>query len=129
MKKVSSLCAGIFFLALFFSARAQTQGGADYFAGKWNVLLKGLPQGDTKMIVILEKQDTTLTGIVQDSTGKEVSKFSRVELKDTTLTVYFTAQGYDVYLRLDKKGNDHVTGTLLDMFDAEGDRAKKEGTK
>jgi hypothetical protein len=27
-------------------------------------------------------------------------------------------------LRLDKKGDDHVTGSMMDMFDAEGDRVK-----
>ena len=98
----------------------------DYFAGKWNVLIKNLPQGDTKMIVNLEKQDTAWAGTIQDSTGKEISKFSKVDMQDTTVTVYFTAQGYDVYLRLDKKGDDHVTGNMLDMFDAEGDRLKEE---
>lgn len=45
-------------------------------------------------------------------------------MSDTTATVYFTAQGYDVYLRLDKKGDDHITGSMMDMFDAEGDRVK-----
>jgi len=124
MKKLSSVFAGIFFLALSFGARAQTQTGADYFVGKWNILVKGLPQGDTKMIVDLSKQDTTVTGAIQDSTGTEISKFSKVELKDTEATVYFTAQGYDVYLTLDKKDDDHVTGNMMGMFDAEGDRVK-----
>jgi hypothetical protein len=125
MKKLSLFLAGIFSLALSLNANAQTQAGADYFIGKWNVLVKGLPNGDTKMIVNLQKGDTTLTGSIQDSTGNEISKFSKVDVSDTSATVYFTAQGYDVYLRLDKKGDDRVTGSMMDMFDAEGDRVKE----
>jgi hypothetical protein len=119
---ISILC--IFFLST--GAKAQTQTGADYFAGKWNMLVKGLPNGDTKMLVILDKKDTTMTGVIQDSVGTEISKFSKVELKENEVTVYFTAQGYDVYLLMMKKDDDHVTGSMMGMFDAEGMRAKSD---
>ena len=117
---ISALC--IFFL----STGAMAQTGADYFAGKWNMLVKGLPNGDTKMLVILDKKDTTMTGVIQDSVGTEISKFSKVELKENEVTVYFTAQGYDVYLLMTKKDDDHVTGSMMGMFDAEGIRAKSD---
>ena len=119
---ISILC--IFFLST--GAKAQTQTGADYFAGKWNMLVKGLPNGDTKMLVLLDKKDTTMTGVIQDSVGTEISKFSKVELKENEVTVYFTAQGYDVYLLMTKKDDDHVTGSMMGMFDAEGVRAKSD---
>ena len=124
MKKLSALVAGMFFLLLFNNVNAQSQAGADYFAGKWSVLLKGLPNGDTKMFFVLEKKDTTMTGVVQDSTGTEVAKIDKVELKENTATVYFSAQGYDVNLAMTKKDDDHVTGNLMGMFDAEGERVK-----
>ena len=124
MKKAKQLFFFLFILLLSLNANAQSKSGGDYFTGKWNLLVKGLPDGDTKMSVNLEKKDTSYAGALNDSTGKEIAKFSKVEMKDTAVTVYFTAQGYDVYLRLNKKGEDHVTGTMLDMFDAEGDRVK-----
>ena len=34
-----SLAAGVFFLLLSFSANAQSKTGADYFEGKWKVLV------------------------------------------------------------------------------------------
>lgn len=113
------------FVILASAASAQIKTGADYFLGKWNVLVKGLPDGDTKMIVNIEKKDTAFAGAISDSTGKEIAKFTKVEMKDTTVTVYFTAQGYDVDLRLNKKGDDHVYGNMMNMFDAEGDRVKR----
>src|SRR5687768_5172699 len=129
MKKVSLFFAGIFFLLLSFTASAQSKTGADYFAGKWNVLVKGLPDGDTKMVFVLEKKDSTLAGVVQDSTGKEIAKIDKIDLAEKTATVYFTASGYDVNLEMNKKDEDRVTGSLMGMFEAEGDRVKEVKTK
>ncbi|MDB5279638.1 MAG: hypothetical protein JWR61_4593 [Ferruginibacter sp.] len=105
-------------------ANAQAKTGADYFTGTWSVLIKGTPGGDAKMTFVLEKKDATMTGVVKDSTGAETAKISSAELKENQLTVYFTTQGYDVNLVMDKKDEDHVTGSLMGMFDAEGDRIK-----
>jgi len=123
MKKLKSILTGLVLLLIAVGVKAQT-ANADYFAGKWSVLLKGLPNGDTKMFFVLEKKDTTMTGVVQDSTGTEVAKIDKVELKENTATVYFSAQGYDVNLAMTKKDDDHVTGSLMGMFDAEGERVK-----
>ena len=123
MKKFKSIFIGLFSLLFIAGAKAQS-ASADYFAGKWNVLLKGLPNGDTKMFFVLEKKDTTMTGVVQDSTGTQISKIDKVELNGNTATVYFSAQGYDVNLAMTKKDDDHITGSLMGMFDAEGERVK-----
>lgn len=124
MKKLHFLLAGLILFLSLPGLHAQPKTGPDYFEGKWNVLVKGLPDGDTKMFFILERKDTAMTGAVQDSTGKEIAKFDKVELKDTTATVYFSAQGYDVNLLMNKKDEDHITGSLMGMFDAEGERVK-----
>ena len=125
MKKVKlSLLTFVLFLVAN-AGYAQVKDSADYFVGKWMVLLKGLPNGDSKIIVNLEKKDTVLTGTIVDSTKTEVAKISKVERKGNAVTVYFTAQGYDVYLVMEKKDEDHVTGTMLNMFDAVGDRIKE----
>jgi hypothetical protein len=124
MKKQYSTLTALLLFVLSFGANAQTKTGADYFEGKWNVLVKSLPQGDTKMVFTLDKKDASLTGAVQDSTGKEIAKIDKVELGDTSVSVYFSAQGYDVNLVMNKKDDDHVTGSLMGMFDAEGDRVK-----
>lgn len=125
MKKFNSFFAGLLFLGLSLNTIAQSQPPADYFVGKWNLSIEGLPQGDTKMMVSLERSDAKLTGAVFDSTQKEIAKFSKVEEKDNGITVYFSAQGYEVYLRLEKNGDDKVKGTMMDMFDATGERVKE----
>jgi hypothetical protein len=125
MKKASFLSWLLFFLLLSTNMIAQPKPGADYFKGKWNVLIKGTPNGDTRMIVLLENKNDSLTGVIQDTTSTEISKISKIELTDTSATVYFTAQGYDVDLVMNKKDIDHITGSLMSMFEAEGERIKK----
>ena len=129
MKKQSLiffLAAGLF---VSFNSNAQSKPGAEYFKGTWSVLLKGTPNGDAKMIFVLENKNDSIAGIVQDSTGIEISKIASVELKDNEIILYFNVQGYDVNLLLTKKDEDHITGSLMNMFVAEGERIKKVETK
>src|SRR4051812_19702570 len=127
MKKLSSLLAALFFLTISFNANAQTKTGADYFVGKWNVWVKETPNGDWKSVFVLEKKDGKITGVIQDTTGKEITKIDNAELKENDVTVYFNTNGYDVNVALTKKDEDHATGKMMSMFDAVADRAK--GTK
>ena len=124
MKKLNSIVIGSLFLLLAVGANAQSKAGADFFAGKWKVLVTGTPYGDLKRIYVLEKTDNILTGIVQDSTGKEITKCSKVEVKDNEVTLYYQAMGNDVSITLIKKDDDHVIGSVLGQFDAKGERIK-----
>lgn len=128
MKKLFSFFAGIFFLVLSFGAKAQTQP-ADYFAGKWNVEVKGTPQGDGKMTVNLERKDGKLSGYLTSKASPDSTRFTKVEETEKSVTVYFSSQGYDVYIKLEKQDDDHVSGNLMDMFDATGERVKEAAKK
>ncbi len=55
--------------------------GADYFKGKWNVLIKGTPNGDAKMIFVLDNKNDSIVGVVQDTTGAEISKIFKCGIK------------------------------------------------
>ena len=124
MKKLLSFFAGLVFLLLSFATYAQSKTGADFFAGKWNALVRGTPYGDLKRIYVLEKKDNGLSGTVLDSTGKEITKCSKVDVKDNEITLYYTAMGNDVSVVLTKKDEDHVTGSAMGMFDVKGERIK-----
>lgn len=112
-------------MALFLGLNAKAQTTADYFPGKWNVVIMGTPNGDAKMTFVLERKDGKLGGAVQDSTGKEMTKITSIEEKDKTITAAFTVQSYDVTLTLDPIDDDHVKGSLMGMFDAKGVRVKE----
>jgi len=131
MKKLSlifTLIAGLM-ISLTVNAQTATTTAAttttDYFPGKWNVVVKGTPNGDAKMTFVFERKDGKLAGAVQDSTGKELTKITSIEEKDKTITAAFTIQSYDVTLTLEPVDADDVKGSLMGMFDAVGVRVKE----
>jgi hypothetical protein len=124
MKKAIKLFITFIVLVSLNSVQAQSKIGADYFNGKWSVILKGTPNGDVKLIFALTSKLDSLSGIVQDTSGVELSKITNIELKDNEVNLYFNIQSYDVNLLLTKKDDDHVTGSLMNMFEAEGERMK-----
>ena len=126
MKKVNLYFAGVFLLLLSVGANAQTRAGADFFIGKWNVLAKGTPDGDRKMVVSFDKKDGKIIGAIQDSTGVEMYIVTNTEMKENQVTVYFTSQGFDVSIFMEKKDDDHLTGNAFGMFDVEGVRIKEK---
>ena len=129
MKKLSSIFAGLFFLVLSFHAKAQTQPATDYFVGKWSLLVTGTPQGDSKMNVNLERKDGKLTGYLFSKENPDTVKFTKVEEKEKSVTFYFSQGGYDVFINLEKKDEDHVIGDLMGMFDTTGERIKETASK
>jgi hypothetical protein len=122
MKKLQLLIPGLFLLILV-SVNLKAQDKTDYFIGKWNIFVAGTPNGDVKFILSLERKDGVLSGTVnEEATNVEISKVTKVEEKDQTITAYFFAQGHDLSLFLDKKDDTHVIGNLINMFDATGER-------
>ena len=124
MKKMILTAIGLLSLVLSFNANAQSKTGADYFTGKWSALITGTPYGDLKRVYILEKKDNGLAGTVLDGTGKEISKCSKVDVKDNEVTLYYTSMGNDVSVVLTKKDDDHLTGKAMGQWDATAERVK-----
>ena len=122
MKKLSLIFTVVIALCMSLTVKAQTK---DYYPGKWNILVMSTPNGDSKLTVVLERKDGKLTGAVQDSTGKEMTKITTIDEKDKTITAAFTIQSYDVTLTLDPIDDDHVKGSMMGMFDAKGVRVKE----
>lgn len=124
MKKFRTILLVSLSLFAAVCAKAQTK---DYYPGKWDVMVYSTPNGDVKLTFVLERKDGKLGGVVQDSTGKETAKITKVDEKDKTASISFTTQGYDVALTIDPVDDDHAKGNLAG-FDAKGIRKKeKEG--
>jgi len=128
MKKLSVFIAAIV-CSLVFSIGAKAQAPADYFVGKWSVLTTGLPSGDAKSVVTFERKDGKLIGKMAEEGKPNVNIFSKVEEKEKSVTGYFTASGYDVYIFLEKKDDNNITGSLMDMFDCTGVRIVETKTE
>jgi hypothetical protein len=122
MKKMNLLLTVVLIILTSFTLNAQVQ--PDFFAGKWNVLIQGTPNGDMKTIMSLEREEGKLTGTISFGEFGTIT-FSNIEEKDgESITAYFESNGYDIYLFLEKKSDDNLEGSMLDMFDAKAKRAK-----
>jgi len=119
MKNLKFVFACLFLIMLGLGSFAEN--ATDYFVGKWNVQVSGTPNGDSKMVVSLAQKDGKLEGSVDMGQGDAI-KFTQIETTDASVKLFFNAGGYDVFLFLEKKDDTHVAGTMLDMFDAKGER-------
>ena len=126
MKKLTSILALICFVLISFWSTAKPSDNLDYFVGKWQIVIKGTPNGDAQMVFILSKKDGEIAGVIHDTSGTEISVISKSEIKEGSIILFFTAQGYDVNLDLKKKDENHLEGSLMSMFDAVGERIKAE---
>jgi hypothetical protein len=117
MKKLNVFIAALV-CSLLFSIGAKAQAPADFFVGKWTMTTTGLPSGDAKSFIVFERNaEGKLTGNMVDDKGKKTI-FAKIEEKPTSVTMYFTASGYNVYIFLEKKDDNNLTGSTMDMFDS-----------
>lgn len=128
MKKLSIFIAAVV-CSLLLSIDAFAQAPADYFVGKWKVLTTGLPSGDATSTLFLERKEGKLVGTLDQEGKPNKNVFRKVEEKENSVTCYFSANGYDVYLFLEKKDSNNVIGSMMDMFDCTGVRIVEEKAK
>jgi hypothetical protein len=104
------------------SVNAQTKNtGEQFFIGKWNLMVYGVPDGDTKIVLNIEKKDDKLTGNLGDPTKTDPPmELSGIEVADSTFKATFNAQGMDISLMLKIKDDKNVTGSMMDQFDIKG---------
>lgn len=120
--------AAALFILVSVNVKAQDKK-ADFFVGKWDCLTVGTPGGDGKSSIVLKRNaQGKLEGALYSvtSTGNE-NPFSRVDEKEKSVTVYFKANGYDVYIYLEKVDDNHLTGSTMDMFDTTATRVLEKG--
>ena len=109
-----------------FSQSTAPAPAVDFFAGKWEITIFGLPDGDTKMATTLIRKDGKLTGELKDltDTTKPVIPITSVVDIDGGIEIAFSSAGYDVTLPLTKVDEDNLKGQLMGMFDAKAKRVK-----
>ncbi len=121
MKKLKTILLPFLCLFAVMDVSAQTK---DYYPGKWDMKIYNTPYGNVKLTFALERKEGKLGGVVQDSTGKETARVTKIDEKDKTAIIAYTTQGYDVELTIDPVDDDHVKGSLAG-FTAEGARRKE----
>jgi hypothetical protein len=124
MKKIL-FAAMLLMVGLAGKVSAQDNATTDYFVGKWHLVIEGAPDGTAVFDAVFERKDGKLTGWMTDEKGVKTTFTNVEEVKNQSVTAYFTANGYEVFMLLEKAGADEVTGTVMDMFEiSKGTRVK-----
>ena len=126
MKK-ATLISLMAMILVVIAAKVNAQTQTNYFIGKWDVLVKGLPNGDTHMKFNIADSAGHMKGALLDTTAaRKDIPLTKIEPDGDKVTLYFSAQGYDVSLLLTKKDDDHAAGSLMGMFEANAIRLKEK---
>ncbi|MDR0681776.1 MAG: hypothetical protein LBG15_08015 [Dysgonamonadaceae bacterium] len=113
-------------LMLMGSAMVSAQENTNFFAGKWDLLVEGTPDGDTHIFVNISSADDGLAG--EMTKGETVQKVAIEQTKDDVITLKFEARNFEISINLEKKDENSVKGYMLDMFSVTGKRGvEKEG--
>lgn len=122
--------ASIILIALFFGLVVQGYSQApastvDFYAGKWEVVILGTPQGDAKMTVTFSRKDGKLIADMTDLEDPTKTKpMTQVDEEPGKVTIYFSAAGYDLNIPFEKVDEDNMKGKMMDMFDCTAKRLK-----
>ena len=124
MKKASIILSMIIMAIVMNTSLLKAQDintGEKYFTGKFNLMVYGLPDGDTKMVLTIVIKDDKLTGtIVAPERTDPPLELTGIAVADSTLNATFSAQGMDITLFFKIKDDKNVTGNMMNMFDIKG---------
>jgi len=124
MNKLSQILTVAFIICAGFFAKAQ-KADEPYFIGTWKLMVFGLPNGDTPMVLNIQKVDGQLTGTIGEgkSTDNKLTK-ATIDSKGV-FNANFIGGGYNVPIYLEKKDDKTVEGSMNDMFDITGTKEEK----
>ena len=126
MKSIYSLLFFAFTLLMGSQVNAQSASEVEsYFLGKWNVTVKGTPNGDITIPFRFAKVDGKLKGYFLEPEAKDEKATDTVYIEGAEIKTGFNIAGYDVVVGMSKKDDDNATGSLMGMFDVTAARVKE----
>ena len=118
MKRVSLFL--VMMLSLIVSSVNAQQSG-NYFVGKWELLIQGTPDGDTKITMIIDRKEGKLEATLLMSVEIKIT-----DIKETEKSIKLAGTTPDgnnyIDISIEKVDDDNVKGSVADMFDLKGKR-------
>jgi hypothetical protein len=108
----ASLLLVALFLGISLAGFSQTNP-TDFYAGKWEIMIRNSPRGDIKYLTDLVRKEGKLTG---ELVGEEDDKrpITKIEESDKTLKVYFmSSQGGEISIDFEKVDDNILRGLIM----------------
>ena len=107
--------------------KAPESAFADPYAGKWNMVILGTPQGDAKMLMEIKRENGKLTGtITPEMDGAKAVEINSLTETAEGITVEFEMMSYNLSVDLKRVDDMSLNGKLMNMFDVTADRVAEE---
>ncbi|PSL04356.1 hypothetical protein [Cecembia rubra] len=120
MKKIAFLLFG---LMLGMTVYTQAQSN-DSLIGTWDIVVEDTPQGNVNVHLTIERIDGKLKAKFKQAGSNQETSISNISEQDNGITMYFFAEGYDLYMTVRPAEEDTVSGYLVDQFPVKGKRIK-----
>ncbi|MFD2201661.1 hypothetical protein [Shivajiella indica] len=120
MKKLAFFLIGIMFCVTI----ATFAQYSDYFIGTWDIIITDTPQGNVNARLTLERVEGKLIGKFSQAGASQETTVSNINEDENGITLFFFAEGYDLYLKLNPEEGDKLSGYLIDQFPVRGERVK-----
>lgn len=120
MKKLAFFLFGL----MLWASTTTFAHNPDYFIGTWDVLIADTPQGNVNATLTIERVEGKLIGKFSQGGSEQGLTISNIKEEENGITLFFFAEGYDLYLNLKAAEEDKLSGSLLDQFPVKGERMK-----
>jgi hypothetical protein len=95
-----------------------------YYVGKWDVVVKGTPEGDLPLQLTFQQKEGKWTGVYIHQKTKETATLQSIEVQGDKVLLALKFATYEVTMSLNRVDDDHIIGKMMDMLDCEGIRQK-----
>ncbi len=106
------------------AATTSPSATADNYAGHWQAMIFGTPQGDVQLSLALSRVDGKLSGTVTAPGQTESVAIDKIEESPENLKLYFKLMEYDLNMTLERTDAQTLSGTLMEMFKVKATREK-----
>lgn len=124
-RKTVSTAVTLFLITSVAFAQSESSS-TDYFVGKWDVLVEDTPSGDAQIVFNLQRYADELIGSITTEGQDCETNINRIEETEDSIKAYWNAQGYNVYIKLNEKDENNMSGSLMNMFASNAERIQKE---
>ena len=105
----------ILFLRIALNGFSQETKPADFFAGKWEILVTGSPRGDVRFKTNLIRKDGKLTGdLLNMDDEKDVKPITKIEETANKILIFFNSQqAGELGIELEKVDDNNLKGSVM----------------
>ncbi len=104
---------------------AQNKYTPSFYRGDWDFEVKDIPDTEVSGTLNFSPEGNSLSSYFINGKNGDTVHVEKVNLADTSITLFFNAMGRNIVLTLSPKDNQHIAGTVMDAYTLWAERRKE----